>query len=117
MSSEIVRHGIQKRWSDVVCHRGVAYFVEVPDDSSAPPESQFDQVLQQVAATLERLGSKVENLLQVIVYLPYPEDLAAFNERWDAWVPFGHAPSRACLHSPLVSSAMRVELVVTGAID
>ena len=32
--SEIERHGVTRRWSDVVVFNRVAYFVEVPDDPS-----------------------------------------------------------------------------------
>ncbi|MFM8172510.1 MAG: Rid family hydrolase, partial [Pirellulaceae bacterium] len=44
-----------------------------------------------------------------------PEDLATFNSIWDAWVPAGHAPVRACIHAALAAPGYRVELVVTAA--
>lgn len=112
----ITRYGTTRRWSDVVVHGGVAYFVEVPADAAATPEAQFSQIFQQVKATLQSVGSRLDRLLQVMVYLPYPEDLAEFNRQWDNWIPEGHAPSRACLHAALVNPAYRVELVITAAI-
>jgi enamine deaminase RidA (YjgF/YER057c/UK114 family) len=63
------------------------------------------------------VGSSRENLLQVTIYMPNPEDLAVFNEEWDAWVPNGHAPSRACVHTQLAAPRYRVELVLTAAVD
>jgi len=113
---KIVRHGVTRRWSDAVVFGGVAYFVEVPDDETLPPGDQFKQVLEQVDARLAMLGSDRERLLQVMVYLPQPSNLQMFNELWDAWVPQGHAPSRACIHAQLASTGYQIELVITAAI-
>lgn len=115
--NEIIRHGVTARWSDAVVHRGVVYFVEVPDDASLESPSQFAQVLEQVDKRLAEVGSDRKCLLQVIVYLPEPNELATFNELWDAWIPKGHAPSRACIHAPLAAREYRVELVVTAAVN
>lgn len=112
----IERHGVTRRWSDLVVHRGVGYFVEVPDSPELVPREQFRQVLMQVDQRLAMVGSSRENLLQVTIYLPNPDDLAVFNEEWDAWVPQGHAPSRACLHTQLAAPGYRVELVLTAAV-
>lgn len=113
--SEIVRHGVTQRWSDAVIHQGTIYFVEVPDDPLLAASEQFTQVLSQVETRLASFGSSKSRLLQVLIYLPDPEDLAEFNRQWDAWVPEGHAPSRACVHAPLAAAGYRVELVLTAA--
>jgi enamine deaminase RidA (YjgF/YER057c/UK114 family) len=114
-SQSIERYGVSQRWSDLVAHRGVAYFVEVPDDPTADAASQFSQVLQQIDARLALVGSTREHLLSVLIYLPNPEDLPLFNSLWDAWVPMGHAPSRACVHAQLAAPGYRVELILTAA--
>lgn len=115
-TTEIVRHGITQRWSDAVVFGSIAYFVEVPDDPTLPPVDQFHQVLAQVDTRLALVGSDRTRLLQVMIYLPHPEDLAEFNRLWDAWVPTGHAPSRACVHAQLAAPGYRIELVLTAAI-
>lgn len=115
MTSEIVRHNVTRRWSDAVVHNGTAYFVEVPEDPTLTPAEQFRQVFEQVDRTLALVGSNRTRLLQVTIYLPNPEDLATFNELWDAWIPEGHAPSRACLHTQLAAPGYRVELILTAA--
>lgn len=84
--AEIVRHGVTRRWSDAVVHGGVVYFVEVPDDPSQDARSQFLQVLSQIDARLQQVGSDRTRLLQVQIYLPIPTDFPLFNEVWDAWV-------------------------------
>ncbi len=113
--SDIVRHGVTQRWSDAVVHRHTVYFVEVPDDPALPAAEQFAQVLRQIDARLEQVGSDRTRLLQVVIYLPDPDDLPEFNRQWDAWVPAGHAPSRACVHARLAAAGYRVELVLTAA--
>jgi len=115
-SAPIVRHGVTRRWSDAVVHQGTVYFVEVPDDSSADARLQFQMVLDQVDRRLCSVGSDRTRLLQVVVYLPNSKDLGDFNELWDAWLPEGHAPSRACIHSQLASPDYHVELVITAAV-
>jgi enamine deaminase RidA (YjgF/YER057c/UK114 family) len=112
----ITRFGVTPRWSDLVIHRGIAYFVEVPEDPNLSPAEQFAQLFRQVDERLVQAGSSKERLLQVLIYLPDPEDLPLFNTMWEAWVPLGHAPSRACVHVPLAAPGYRVELVITAAV-
>lgn len=111
----IARYGVTPRWSDLVIHRGIAYFVEVPDDPDQPAKEQFEQLLRQVDVRLAMARSSKEHLLQVLIYLPFPEDLSLFNEIWEQWLTPGTAPSRACIHTPLAAPGYRAELVITAA--
>jgi len=115
--SEIIRYGVTKRWSDAVIHNGVVYFVEVPDDLKLDARGQFVQVLEQIQRRLLEIGSNTTRILQTTIYLPDSNDLSLFNELWDAWLPEGHAPSRACIHAKLAAPGYRVELVVVAAIS
>lgn len=114
--TDIVRHGVTRRWSDAVIFGGVAYFVEVPDDPTQDARGQIQQVLAQMTARLQQVGSDPTRLLQVVIYLPERADFPTFNALWDAWVPEGHAPSRACVHAQLAAPQYRVELVITAAV-
>ncbi|MFM8401766.1 MAG: hypothetical protein ACKOAH_28400, partial [Pirellula sp.] len=78
--SNITRYGTTPRWSDLVIHRGVAYFVEVPEDPQLDARAQFEQLFRQVEERLALAKSSPKGLLQVLVYLPFPEDLKLFNE-------------------------------------
>ena len=113
--TDIIRHGTTPRWSDLVMHRGIAYFVEVPEDPQLDARGQFEQLFRQVDERLALAKSSRTALLQVLIYLPFPEDLAVFNELWDAWIPSGHAPSRACIHTQLAAPGYRAELIITAA--
>lgn len=114
--SGIRRYGSSARWADVVVHRGVAYWVEVAEDLALDARGQVGQVLAQIDATLNTLGSDRTRLLQVLVYLADAHDAAVLNELWDAWVPAGHPPVRAMVHVGL-GNGCKVELVVTAAVD
>src|SRR5262245_37106083 len=113
--SEIVRIGQSHRWSDVVIHRGVAYWVEVAADMKQDAAGQIKQVLDQIDATLTQIGSGRERLLQVQIYLADLADAPALNTQWDAWIPVGHVPVRACVGAVL-GPGCRVEMVVTAAV-
>jgi enamine deaminase RidA (YjgF/YER057c/UK114 family) len=113
--SEIQRYGTSKRWADVVVHRGVAHWVEVAEDMSLDARGQIAQVLAQIDATLETIGSDRTRLLQVLIYIAEEADGAILNELWDAWVPAGHPPVRAMVQVGLGKSC-KVEMVVTAAV-
>jgi enamine deaminase RidA (YjgF/YER057c/UK114 family) len=114
--SDIKRYGQSKRWSDVVVHRGVAYWVEVAEDNSQSAKEQIEQVLSQIDATLAQIGSSREQLLQITIYLADLKDAPVLNAAWDAWVPAGHPPVRACVQAGL-SPGYRVEMVITAAVQ
>lgn len=112
--SDIQRHGVSKLWSEIVIHNGIAYWVEVADDSSLDVRGQIAQVLAQIDATLVRIGSDRSRLLVIQIYLADLADAPVLNELWDAWAPAGHAPVRACVQAGL-SKGYRVEMVITAA--
>lgn len=115
MTTEIRRIGVTQRWSDAVVHGGIAYFVEVADDPTQPIRGQVMQVLNQIDARLQQVGSIRTRLLQVLIYLSDLGNGPVLNELWDAWIPEGHAPSRACVQAGLAPGYL-VEMVVTAAL-
>lgn len=112
--SELKRIGVTRRWSDAVVAGNLAFFVEVPDDTSDTAEGQFKQLFQQVEDRCRAIGTDLTQLVQVLIYLPNPEDLPLFNQLWDAWIPEGHAPVRACSHPKLADPLLRAELIITA---
>lgn len=114
--SPIQRHGITRRWSDAVVHNGVAHFVEVADGPSQDMRSQVAQILAQIDTRLALVGSDRTRLLQVQIYVTDLQNTPVLNELWDAWVPDGHAPSRACVQAGLAAGYL-VEMVITAAVS
>lgn len=114
--SQIQRHGVTRRWSDAVVHSGVVHFVEVPDEFTPDLASQVRQVLTQIDTRLAMVGSSRTQLLQVLIYLADLSQIGILNEQWDAWIPEGHAPSRACVQVGLAPGLL-VEMVLTAAVN
>lgn len=113
--SQIQRLGDSARWSDVVIYAGTARWVEVAEDMTQDFRGQTGQILQQIDQTLHSIGSLRSQLLQVVIYVADLDDVAVLNELWDAWVPAGHAPIRACVGVRLGSGCL-VEMIVEAAV-
>jgi enamine deaminase RidA (YjgF/YER057c/UK114 family) len=114
--AKIQRFGEAKRSADVVVHRGTAYWVEVAETPTLDARGQIGQVLGQIDATLTMLGVDRTCLLQILMYLDDLADAPVLNEVWDAWVPAGRAPVRACVQAQL-AAGYKVEMVVTAAVS
>jgi enamine deaminase RidA (YjgF/YER057c/UK114 family) len=112
--SDIQRIGDSPRWSDVVIHAGVAQWVEVANDITQDAHSQIRQILSQIDATLDQIGSSRNHLLQILIYLADLNDAPILNELWDAWVPRGHAPIRACVQAGLGKGCL-AEMIISAA--
>lgn len=110
----IVRLGTSPRWSDVVIYQGVARWVEVAEDQSQDARGQIAQVLAQIDATLLQIGSDRTRLLEITIFLADLADAPRLNELWDAWVPRGHPPVRACVQAGLAAGC-HVEMLITAA--
>jgi enamine deaminase RidA (YjgF/YER057c/UK114 family) len=115
MTTQIRRIGVTRRWSDAVLYGGTAYFVEVADDPAQSIRGQVAQVLQQIDDRLKVVGSDRTRLLHVQIFLADLADGPHLNELWDAWVPEGHAPARACVQAGLAPGYL-VEMVITAAL-
>ena len=102
------------RMSKIVKHNGVAYLCgQVGSGESVAAQTR--DCLARVDALLEKAGSSRDQILQAIVWLADMSDFAEMNEVWDAWVPEGHAPARACGEAKLARADLKVEIIVTVA--
>ena len=73
-------------------------------------------MLEKVDELLLQAGSDREHLLSATVYVRDMKDFAAMNEVWDAWVPEGHAPARACVEARMARPELLVEISVVAAV-
>ncbi|MDQ5902613.1 MAG: hypothetical protein QG660_750 [Pseudomonadota bacterium] len=112
---DIERHGTTRRYSDIVAHGSTIYLVEVPETLTADITTQTSEVLANIERLLTQAGSDKTRLLMVTIYLSDMREYAAMNDVWDAWVPEGTAPVRACVEARLANPGYRVEMVVTAA--
>ena len=112
----ITRMETGQRMSRIVIHNNTVYLCgQVAADASADITEQTQTMLDKVDALLEQAGSDREHILSATVYVRDMKDFAAMNAVWDAWVPEGHAPCRACVESKLASPKFTVEIMVTAA--
>lgn len=112
---DIKRLNPTPRWSDATVFNRIAHFVEVPADTTADISSQISQILLQTEATLTKINSDKTRLLSATIYLTNLENLGAFNTAWEAWLPFGTAPSRACVKAELANPAILIEIAFVAA--
>ncbi|KEJ89027.1 RidA family protein [Sulfitobacter donghicola] len=110
----ITRLQTSERMSKIVKHNGTIYLcgqVGAGDSVAA----QTADCLSRVDALLLEAGSDREHILQAIVWLSDMSDFTEMNAVWDAWVPQGHAPARACGEAKLARDVLKVEIIITAA--
>jgi enamine deaminase RidA (YjgF/YER057c/UK114 family) len=115
MTSSVERHGTTRRMSKIVIHNDTVYLCGQVGNRGDTIEAQCHEALSRVDALLNEAGSSKENMLQVIVWLKTMDDFDAMNKIWEAWVPEGCAPARACGRAELASGQLLVEFTVTAA--
>jgi enamine deaminase RidA (YjgF/YER057c/UK114 family) len=102
--------------SKIVKHNGTVYLCgQVGAGDSVTEQTQ--DCLARVDALLKQAGSSREQILQAIIWVADMADFAEMNAVWDAWVPEGHAPARACGEAKLARPELKVEVIVTAAYE
>lgn len=102
------------RMSKIVRQNGVVYLCGQVGDGATVAEQTRD-CLSRVDALLEKAGSSPEQMLQAVIWLADMADFAEMNAVWDAWIPEGQAPARACGEAKLARPELKVEIIVTAA--
>lgn len=108
------------RASQISVHNGVVYFAATPDRPFDPGASIGEQTRQMLARVDERLalaGSNKTRILMAHVMISDMRHFAGMNEVWDAWVDQDSPPARACGAADLGSPDMKVEIIITAAVD
>lgn len=115
--NEIERFETGQRMSQaVVCNGFVFLAGQVAfDRPGASVADQTRNILERIERLLEAAGSDKTRLLSATIWLA---DIATFDEMngvWDAWVPAGHAPARACVEARLAAAHYAVEIGIVAA--
>ena len=112
----IERFETNQRMSQAVKHNNTVYLAgQVASGDSVAAQTQA--CLDQIDALLAKTGSSKEKILQAVIWLASMDDFAEMNGVWDAWVPQGHCPARACGESALATPEFKVEIIITAACD
>ena len=102
--------------SKIVKHNGVAYLCgQVGEGATITDQTQ--ECLERVDRLLKEAGSSRKSILQAIIWLADIEDVAEMNAVWNAWIPEGYAPARACGEARLARDQLKVEIIITAACD
>ncbi|MBY6056341.1 RidA family protein [Leisingera daeponensis] len=113
--SEIIRSRTSQRMSQIVVHGDTIYLAGQVGTAGASVAQQTRDCLDKIDALLAEAGSDKTRILQTVIWLADMKDFAEMNAVWDAWVPEGHAPARACGEAKLAREDFLVELIVTAA--
>ena len=108
---------IGNRLSEAVIHNGIVYSAGqvALNAEGGSIEDQTKDVLATLDRILEEASSDKSRMLSASIWLTHIEDVKAFNEIWDEWIPEGCAPARACVEAKLVSPDLTVEVSVIAA--
>ncbi len=112
----IERQETKQRMSRIVKHNGTIYLCgQVCADATKGITEQTQTMLDKVDLLLEQAGSSREHMLSATIYIKDMKDFAEMNAVWDAWVPEGYAPARACVEASMARDALLVEISVIAA--
>jgi len=113
----IERKHTKQRMSRIVVHNNTVYLCgQVCADATQGIKEQTQSMLDKVDALLLEAGSDREHMLSATVYIKDMQYFAEMNEVWDAWVPEGHAPARACVEAAMARPELLVEVSVVAAV-
>ncbi|TKB56630.1 RidA family protein [Ferrimonas aestuarii] len=105
------------RMSRIVKHNGTVYLCgQVCADATKNMTEQTQTMLDKVDVLLAEAGSSRKHILSATVYVRDMKDFAEMNAVWDAWVPEGYAPARACVEARMARPELLVEVSVIAAL-
>ena len=113
----ISRQHTNQRMSRIVTHNNTVYLCgQVCSDATQGITEQTQTMLAKVDELLAQANSDKYHLLSATVYVSDMKYFAPMNDVWDAWVPEGHAPARACVQAPMARPKLLVEISVIAAV-
>ena len=113
--TQITRSHTRSRMSQIVQHGDTIYLAGQVGTAGASVTQQTQDCLDKIDALLAEAGSDRTRMLQTTIWLADMSDFAEMNAVWDAWVPEGHAPTRACGEAKLATPEYLVEFIVVAA--
>ncbi len=113
--SEITRLHVGDRMSQAVRYNGTIWLAGQVGKAGDSVADQTRTILSQIDSLLAECGSDKTKILQATIWLASMDDFAEMNSVWDAWVPKGHTPARACGESKLATPEYTVEILITAA--
>ncbi len=115
--SEIIRKETNQRMSRIVIHNETVYLCgQVAKEMVPDVGQQTRTMLEKVDELLASVGTDKTAILSATLYLKEMKDFAGMNEAWEAWVPEGHAPARACVEARMSHDEILVEVSIIASV-
>ena len=105
------------RMSKVVIHGDTVYLAgfTAKEALAGGVAEQTTEILSIIDGYLAKAGTDKTKLLRATIWLSDIRTVEDMNRVWDAWVPAGCAPARACIEALLQGPEKKVEIQVTAA--
>ncbi len=103
------------RMSQSVVHGGLVWLAGQCGTAGESVAAQTRESLVRIDRLLAEAGSDRTRILSATVWLANIEDYADMNAVWDAWIPEGCAPARACGETRLAGEGYAVEIICVAA--
>lgn len=78
--------------------------------------TQTGEILRRIERLLANFGGDKTCLVSATVWLADIADYDRINAVWDAWVPDGYAPARACVEAKLAMTGYLVEIAAVAVV-
>ncbi|MEM6888510.1 MAG: RidA family protein [Pseudomonadota bacterium] len=114
--AEITRHHTTARMSQIVLHGETICLAGQVGTAGASVSVQTEEILAKLDTLLTEAGSSRKHILQAVIWVADMSDYAEMNTIWDAWIPSGAAPARACGEAKLARPDLAIEIIATAAI-
>jgi enamine deaminase RidA (YjgF/YER057c/UK114 family) len=105
------------RMSRIVIHGDTVYLAGFTAQKTLDQgvAEQTREILSIIDGLLAKAGTDKTKLIKATIWLSDIRTVEEMNKVWDAWVPAGHAPVRACVEALLQGPEKKVEIQVTAA--
>jgi enamine deaminase RidA (YjgF/YER057c/UK114 family) len=105
------------RMSRIVVHGDTVYLAGLTVNKTVGQSlaEQTQEILALIEGLLAKAGTDKSKLLTATIWLSDIRTVDEMNKVWDAWVPPGCAPARACIEALLQGPEKKIEIQVTAA--
>ena len=107
-----------RRYSEAVIYNGTVYLTgQLADNIEGDIRQQTRETLANIDRFLADAGTHKSRILSATIYLrDIDNHYSGMNDVWDAWIPEGAAPARACVEARLYVPQVLVEISVVAAL-
>ncbi len=114
--ADIKRIETGKRMSQAAVYGGLVWLAGQCGTAGEGIATQTEESLAKIDRLLAEAGSDKTRILNTTIWLADMDDYDEMNAVWDAWVPEGHASTRACGESRLAGVGFGVEIICVAAV-